>query len=132
MEQKHKDEAYARYADYSKEIQDYMQAVIDSLAKEDENFDRSWFIQLDLLAANMNAYLIGKRRFEEEQDEEVPDVVRVRQAFQIMNTSQVQIQAIMKSFGLTKMGRAKISNLNKRGDQNGGFDIVAYTRDLMS
>lgn len=129
---KHTDEAKERYAGYDEVIQGYMQAVIDSLSKEDENFDNSWYIQLDLLAANLNSYAASKRIFEDESSSSDPNLLTVRQAFLIMNQSQNQIQAVLKSLGLTKMDKAKISNLNKRGDPSGGFDVVAYTRDLIS
>ena len=117
------------YSHYSKEVQEYMQNVMDCLEQDYGKVPASWRVSLDLIADNYDLYLRTKKQIDEE------GLVRKDPAhgtfkhplLPVMNTAQTQLKDLLRSFSLTPLSKAKMKSL-KTSDE---INTNEYLDDLM-
>lgn len=118
------------YSKYPKEVQDYMQNVLDCLEQDYGKVPTSWRVSLDLIADNYDLYLKTKKQIEEE------GLVRKDPAhgtfkhplLPVMNMAQTQLKDLLKAFSLTPMSKAKMKSL-KTADE---INTNEFLNDLMN
>lgn len=114
------------YANYPKDVQDYMSNVIDCLRQDYGEIPTSWRISLDLIADNYNIYLKAKNAIDEEGLIGTDSIGRRGRNpnVSIMNVAQRTIMDLLKSFALTPMSKSKMKSLGQ--EQEKKEDYIDY------
>ena len=102
------------YEEYSQEVQDYMNNVIQCLQEDYGKIPTSWRISLDLIADNYDIYLKAKKSLDKEGLIGTDSLGRrgKNPNVSIMNVAQRTIMDLLKSFALTPMSKSKMKVLN--------------------
>lgn len=107
-------EAKKIYSKYDKQVQDYMQNVIDCLKQDYKNIPSSWRISLDLIADNYAIYLKAKNDVMENGllRKDTQNRTFKNQSFSLMMATQNVIMRLLSSFGLSPMSKSKMKNMD--------------------
>ena len=107
-------EAKKIYSKYDKQVQDYMQNVIDCLKQDYKNIPSSWRISLDLIADNYAIYLKAKNDVMENGllRKDTHNRTFKNQSFSLMMATQNVIMRLLSSFGLSPMSKSKMKNMD--------------------
>ena len=107
-------EAKKIYSKYDKQVQEYMQNVIDCLKQDYKNIPSSWRISLDLIADNYAIYLKAKNDVMENGLLRKDNQNRTfkNQSFSLMMATQNVIMRFLSSFGLSPMSKSKMKNMD--------------------
>lgn len=106
------------YKDYDKQVQDYMNNVLDCLKEDYKVIPSSWRIALDLIADNYDIYLKSKALVRKEglSSTDSKGRLTINPSLKVMNTAQDKIQKLLSSFALTPMSKSKMKNLDTSAD----------------
>lgn len=101
------------YSDYDEQVQEYMNNVIECLKEDYGKIPDSWRISLDLIADNYSVYLDAMKNIKKNGLLRTDKQGRTfkNQCYTIMNSAQMQLKDLLKSFSLTPMSRAKMKSL---------------------
>lgn len=107
-------EAKKIYSKYDKQVQEYMQNVIDCLKQDYKNIPSSWRISLDLIADNYAIYLKAKNDVMENGllRKDTQNRTFKNQSFSLMMATQNVIMRLLSSFGLSPMSKSKMKNMD--------------------
>ena len=107
-------EAKKIYSKYDKQVQDYMQNVIDCLKQDYKNIPSSWRISLDLIADNYAIYRKAKNDVMENGllRKDTQNRTFKNQSFSLMMATQNVIMRLLSSFGLSPMSKSKMKNMD--------------------
>jgi P27 family predicted phage terminase small subunit len=103
------------YKDYNTRVQEYMNNVIKCLEQDYGKIPESWRISLDLIADNYSLYLQAMDDIKKNGLLRVDNAGRTfkNQCYTIMNSAQLNLRDLLKSFSLTPVSRAKMKALTK-------------------
>lgn len=103
------------YKDYNTRVQEYMNNVIKCLEEDYGKIPESWRISLDLIADNYSLYLQAMDDIKKNGLLRVDNAGRTfkNQCYTIMNSAQLNLRDLLKSFSLTPVSRAKMKALTK-------------------
>lgn len=107
-------EAKKLYKNYDKQVQEYMQNVIDCLKQDYKEIPTSWRISLDLIADNYAIYLQAKDNVMKEGLIRKDNHGRTfkNQSFPLMLNTEAMVIKLLSSFGLSPMSKSKIKNFD--------------------
>ena len=103
------------YKKYPKQVQEYMDNVIDCLLQDYKEIPKSWRISLDLIADNYDTYLKAKQDIDTNGlivHNKKDDGGHRNPSFSVMNVAQDHIVRLLQSFALTPMSRSKMKNFD--------------------
>lgn len=120
------------YKDYNTRVQEYMNNVIKCLEEDYGKIPESWRISLDLIADNYSLYLQAMDDIKKNGLLRVDNAGRTfkNQCYTIMNSAQLNLRDLLKSFSLTPVSRAKMRALTKNDFYEGSEED--YLNDLCS
>ena len=101
------------YKDYDKRVQEYMNNVIKCLEQDYGRIPESWRVSLDLIADNYSIYLEAMDNIKKNGLLRKDNQGRTfkNQCVMIMNSAQMQLKDLLKSFAMTPISRAKMKKL---------------------
>lgn len=119
------------YKDYNTRVQEYMNNVIKCLEEDYGKIPESWRISLDLIADNYSLYLQAMDDIKKNGLLRVDNAGRTfkNQCYTIMNSAQLNLRDLLKSFSLTPVSRAKMKALTKSDFYEGSEE--EYLDDLV-
>lgn len=120
------------YKDYNTRVQEYMNNVIKCLEEDYGKIPESWRISLDLIADNYSLYLQAMDDIKKNGLLRVDKAGRTfkNQCYTIMNSAQLNLRDLLKSFSLTPVSRAKMKALTKSDFYEGSEE--EYLNELCS
>ena len=120
------------YKDYNTRVQEYMNNVIKCLEEDYGKIPESWRISLDLIADNYSLYLQAMDDIKKNGLLRVDNAGRTfkNQCYTIMNSAQLNLRDLLKSFSLTPVSRAKMKALTKNEFYEGSEE--EYLNELCS
>lgn len=120
------------YKDYNTRVQEYMNNVIKCLEEDYGKIPESWRISLDLIADNYSLYLQAMDDIKKNGLLRVDNAGRTfkNQCYTIMNSAQLNLRDLLKSFSLTPVSRAKMKALTKNDFYEGSEE--EYLNELCS
>ena len=100
------------YKDYNTRVQEYMNNVIKCLEEDYGKIPESWRISLDLIADNYSLYLQAMDDIKKNGLLRVDNAGRTfkNQCYTIMNSAQMNLRDLLKSFALTPMSKSKMKH----------------------
>lgn len=116
----------------NQEVRDYMKSVMSGLINENGSIDDCYYVGLQLLKDNYEEYIIHRDAIKKEGPIRKDSLGRTfkNQHYTMLYQSERNIGSLLKDFGFTRMAKARISNLNARGDKSGGFNTEDYLDSL--
>lgn len=114
------------YSNYSSEVQQYMNNVINCLIEDYGKIPESWRISLDLIADNVDIYLKAKKDIDENGlfYEDLAERVQRNPAYTVMTTAQTKLTDLLKAFALTPMSKSKMKAFN--ASEETSDDYIKY------
>lgn len=115
------------YTTYSKEVQQYIDNVIKELQSQYGTVLKSWELQLDLLALNLDVIEKCKESLMREgvliKAENRKDIVKKNPSLKVLQESVVKITTILNALGLTPSAKNRIKE-NKVREKTSIEDLL--------
>ena len=120
-------EAKIIYKNYNSQVQEYMDNVIKCLEEDYGKIPESWRVSLDLIADNYSLYLEAKADIDKNGLMTTDKYGRPfrNPCYSVMNSSQLQLKDLLKSFALTPMSKSKM-----KGFESKTIDEDEYLEEL--
>jgi len=106
------------YKNYDKQVQEYMQNVIDCLKQDYKTIPTSWRVSLDLIAANVDIVFKAQKDIQENGLLRKDNHGRTfkNQCFPLYMNAQNALVRLLQSFALTPVSRSKMKEVDSDED----------------